>query len=273
MRYCVMDPTGNVTILVESDVAVADQPRVARALLGAHPEAEQVGFVRYAPTREEGAGTEVELRMAGGEFCGNATMSAAARYLLVRKPSLASTEVCVRASGSASPLRVALRRADERSYDTGILMPAAQSVRDLDLVYGTFRATVPVVSFGGIDHVVIDSSSPLYGLAGHREAAQGAAAAWCRELGADGLGLMFLRGDGDARELTPLVYVPAGDTLYWENSCASGSAAVGVYLARREGVALELSLHEPGGTLRVRSDPRRGQTWLFGHVRLVSEHS
>ena len=70
--------------------------------------------------------------------------------------------------------------------------------------------------------------------------------------------------------LIPLVYIPGSSTCFWENSCASGSAAVGMALAARSGKTAELALTEPGGVLRVSSDPA-GETWLFGSVRLITE--
>ena len=48
-------------------------------------------------------------------------------------------------------------------------------------------------------------------------------------------------GAGSAKdlegELTLLVYVPASDTLFWEHSCASGSAALANYAALMAGAA------------------------------------
>ena len=67
--------------------------------------------------------------------------------------------------------------------------------------------------------------------------------------------------------LTPLVYVPGSGTSFWENSCASGSAATGMYLADRTGKRQEICLREPGGSLKVTSDPGSGETWLYGTVR------
>ena len=67
--------------------------------------------------------------------------------------------------------------------------------------------------------------------------------------------------------LTPLVYVPGSGTSFWENSCASGSTATGMYLADRTGERQEICLREPGGCLKVTSDPGSGETWLYGTVR------
>jgi diaminopimelate epimerase len=61
--------------------------------------------------------------------------------------------------------------------------------------------------------------------------------------------------------------------MYWENSCASGTSAVAMYLAKKEGKALSLLFHEPGGMLEVKSDPAGEDTWLYGIIRLVEEYS
>ena len=74
IKYSIFDPTGNITALVESQIPAAEQPTVAAAVMERHPSVEQVGFVRFDPASDP----PVSLRMAGGEFCGNATMCAAA---------------------------------------------------------------------------------------------------------------------------------------------------------------------------------------------------
>ena len=78
-----MDPTGNITALVESSAEVSRQPFIADLIMQKHPEVEQVGFVEF--------GEQVKLRMAGGEFCGNASMCAAALYLSRKGAEVASS--------------------------------------------------------------------------------------------------------------------------------------------------------------------------------------
>ncbi|MCQ2558908.1 MAG: hypothetical protein MJ135_07300, partial [Oscillospiraceae bacterium] len=73
IRYCVFDPNGNITILVETAVAPALQAGIAAQLLAQEPLAEQVGFLSPG-----GAGYDISLRMAGGAFCGNASLCPAA---------------------------------------------------------------------------------------------------------------------------------------------------------------------------------------------------
>ena len=80
-----------------------------------------------------------------------------------------------------------------------------------------------------------------------RERAKAVIASWCRQLGADALGLMFF--DRDKHTLTPLVYVASTDTAVWEGSCASGTAAVAAYLAELDGEYASVRLTEPRGTV------------------------
>ena len=96
LSYTVFDPTGNITVLVQTPVPVADQPRVAAALMAKETDSEQVCF-RMPDT--PGAG--ITVRMAGGEFCGNASMSAAAWLCAVR--GLESAAVTVAIGGQLVP--------------------------------------------------------------------------------------------------------------------------------------------------------------------------
>ena len=93
---------------------------------------------------------------------------------------------------------------------------------------------------------------------------------WCRTLESEALGLMFL--DRERGILKPLVYVPSADTLFWESSCASGTTAVGAYLAAESGKAVQVPLKQPGGTLEIDAAPD-GTLLLKGSVRLVRQVS
>ena len=260
LKCSILDPTGNITALVESPVEIERQPNLAGKIMALYPQVEQVGFL--CP----GNGEELpELRMAGGEFCGNASMSAAA--LLASQNG--KTAVRLRVSGAAEPVELKLAPDGEKSWIVEIRMPPALEIIKRAFSFGKLRGELPLVRMEGISHVIIEPSSGFFRLLHERKTAEHAVRSFCEALGADGLGLMFLEGEGSERKLTPLVYVPAGGTTFWENACASGSAAAGMYLASRACAALELALREPGGTLWVKSDPHSGETRLKGHVRLA----
>jgi diaminopimelate epimerase len=81
---------------------------------------------------------------------------------------------------------------------------------------------------------------------------------------------MFL--DLAQSSMTPLVYVPAAGTLFWENSCASGTTACGAYVAARSGRAVSMSLRQPGGSLEIRVSEDRAFV-LSGMVRITHSGS
>lgn len=255
IEYTVFDPTGNITALVETAVDPSDQPSVAAGIMGLHPEVEQVGFATFAADD-----VPVSLRMAGGEFCGNATMCSAALYMMANDMS-GEAEVKVRVSGTKEPLDVGLVRRDAVSFDGAVSMPPAVGIDELKL-------RLPVVRMEGIDHVIIEPDSGFFGLKDDRALAETLLRGWCGVLGSECLGMMFIDEGEGVRALTPLVYVPGADTMFWENSCASGSAAAGIYLASKAGKPVDISFCEPAGRLRVTSDPASGKTVLYGSVLL-----
>ena len=71
IRYSILDPTGNITALVEGPVEPERYAPVASAVMRRHPAVEQVGFFSVKDGRPA-------LAMAGGEFCVNASLCAAA---------------------------------------------------------------------------------------------------------------------------------------------------------------------------------------------------
>ena len=48
MKISILDPTGNITALVEESVLPEEQPAAAAELMARYPAVEQVGFVRLA---------------------------------------------------------------------------------------------------------------------------------------------------------------------------------------------------------------------------------
>ena len=267
IRYSIFDPTGNITALVESPVDKSEQRAVAASIMARHAAVEQVGFVRLPDEKSAPAA----LRMAGGEFCANASMSAAALWAL--RLGLCEGELSLAVSGAEDAVAVRLKQEDESCFSAAVRMPEAREITAIPFVFEGLSGTIPLVRMEGIDHAVLTPDCPFFALRDRPSAAEKAVRELCASLGAVCLGLMFLEGERAQRRLTPLVYVPGSRTLFWESSCASGSAAAGMLLARQSGERTELELIEPGGVLRVESDPRKGETRLFGRTRLRGEYS
>ncbi len=284
IRYCIFDPTGNITALVETAVDIADQPAAAARIMELEPDVEQVGFITYADkTAAAEGGAPVSLRMAGGEFCGNATMCAAALFAV--RSGLQGGAVPVKVWGISAPFEVTLERQAAHAFSAAVMMPPARGIRMINLMPsdpagasgipeagGTDSISailsLPIVEMEGISHIIIEPDSGFFGVKEDKELAESMIRQWCGVLGADCLGMMFL-GEGAAlRPMTPLVYVPGADTMFWENSCASGSAAAGMYLAAKAGSPVDVTFDEPAGRLRVESDPATGRTILHGSAIL-----
>ena len=273
IEYCIFDPTGNITALVETEIDASEQPEVAAEIMREHHDVEQVGFVRMLPAGEDPDGAAVCLRMAGGEFCGNATMSSAALYAKRNEEHFGDIGFAdIKVEGIERPFSVQLRREDASCWAAGVLMPPARSIDELRMTAEDYPAaefgTLPVVRMEGIDHIMIEEQSFYYNLMDNRELTESMIRKICGVLGSECLGMMFLADGGKERSMTPLVYVPGADTMFWENSCASGSVAAGQYLAAKAGGAVSVALKEPGGTLVVESDPHTGETWLYGGTKL-----
>ena len=260
MRYRIFDPTGNVTALVEDAVEPALQPEAAVEIMRLHPEVEQVGFVSLD-------GGFPSLRMAGGEFCGNASISAAA-LLAMEKDLPIPAEIALSVSGAPEAVTVRLEQREGETFRAAVRMPAAGSVQKRSFAFDTMRDDLAVVKLDGITHILIEPDSSFFSLLTNRTDAESAVRQWCDELNADGLGLMFVSGDA----LTPLVFIPGSNTVFWETSCASGTAAAGLAIAKAAAQRVDRTFSEPGGSLRVFGDPASGQIWLQGGTRLLKQN-
>lgn len=233
ISYRLYDPSGNITAVAYGKDSVSGRRAAAREILKAEPSCEQVGFIS-----EAAGGEDVSLEMVGGEFCGNAVFAAALWYAEendVFSGGRSSAVVRVTVSGSEI-LEVVLTKDGEDSFYGSYRFPrliAREKLRGLD-----------VFGFEGIKHAVIWDKAPAAD-------AEALVRELCEEAGSKAFGLMFT--DARTFEVKPLVFVREPETLYWENSCASGSAAI-AHAAALRGIPFEAELRFPGGIITVSTD-------------------
>lgn len=247
--YIIADPNGNITILVTEKVSEAQQAELGAELLRLEKTAEQVGFVSVGPE-----GEFVRLRMAGGEFCGNASLSAAAYALASAGKRQGMVQVLV--SGQEKPLEAELGLQQDSVWSGTLEMPLPEGKERVKLCFEERTFSLPLVRLPGIAHLII--SEPW-----EPSDAEHAVRQWCAELKLPALGMIFLSENGE--KLTPLVYVASVDSLYWEGSCASGTCAAAVWLAENEETPRKFFFREPGGTLGAEAG--KGMLRLLGRVR------
>ena len=246
----VLDPAGNVTAIVCSDVPAAERARVAAQILRL-PELgiEQVAFLT-APR----SGGEIRLEMMGGEFCGNA-LRCAGFYQALRTGAQGKSCVFAEISGADGVQPV---MADTAEGTASTVMPLPLSVQPAG--WADVQATR--VTFAGITHFVIDCAQPDETLVQRAIAAAPEASA---------VGAIFL--DRAHGSIKPVVFVRETASCVAENSCASGSVATAVVLTADfvDGIT-EIGIGQPGGTLEVgvqRADGAVTGLSIGGAVRLT----
>lgn len=246
--YIKASPTGNITLLVLSAVARDSQRSVASALTRLESDAEQVGFIEPAGS----GGAPARLRMAGGEFCGNAAMAAGA--YLARLGGLVEgrtvrVPLCV--SGASGPVACTVRTQGGGRFEGTVQMPLPRSVEPCALRFSGRDYDTCCVDMRGIFHILLPS-----GAFGDRRAAEEALKVWSALFDADAYGL--IQFDDESGAMTPLVFVPSADSLVWERGCGSGTAAVGCRLALNAGGAVRRRISQPGGVIEVRASAENG---------------
>ena len=252
IRYVVFNPTGNITMLVETEVPREDQAEVALKLMEKEKAVEQVGFISYDDNGD------ITLRMAGGEFCGNATMSTAVYF--AEKKNLKSADVKVYILDDKKIIDVNAKKNEDDSWQGKEKMPEVQSISKIDIEE---YKSLPVIKYDSISHIIF----PTIDIEVNKKRMENLIKDYCKRLDAKALGFMFY--EKESSRLTPLVYVNNANTLFWENSCATGTAAIGAFLANEGKRQVEISIMQPAGRLSVLANPN-GMVYLIGEVKFVS---
>lgn len=246
----VLNPAGNVTAIVCSDVPAAERARVAAQIL----RLPELGIEQVAFLTEPRSGGEIRLEMMGGEFCGNA-LRCAGFYQALRNGAQGKSCVFAEISGADGVQPV---MADTAEGTASTVMPLPLSVQPA----GWADVQAARVTFAGITHFVIDCAQPDETLVQRAIAAAPEASA---------VGAIFL--DRAHGSIKPVVFVRETASCVAENSCASGSVATAVVLTAdfADGIT-EIGIGQPGGTLEVgvqRTDGAVTGLSIGGAVRLA----
>lgn len=224
---------GNTTIFLhDAELAPQREAGCARAVLSPHIlGAEQAGTVSLSRR---------SLRMAGGEFCVNASRAFGALLALAAGKDMTREEI--RVSGWNGPVVLTVRGA----------VPRWQVAARLWLPPGTHPQTggglpagARLVRLPGISHLLLpldDAAPPPDPLGSAR-----AALATARLLGEQAAGVVWWRPEGAGFAMTPVVHVRDARTLVAENACGSGALALALELAARSGVR-ECEIAQPSGS-------------------------
>lgn len=290
LNFIKTNPSGNTTILVDSAVPEKKQSVVAKRLLAYDSvQAEQVGFLTIP---DDTTDYNIALRMMGGEFCGNATRSAAVYTVfsgLLRPNEGGLYLPTVRCSGAANPIPCTVKETNhEATYWAEAQMPGPELVEAGTVPFLSDEIKYTKVVFEGITHFIIEYKDLPIGGNGAPISPRTVYAIVKDDLfngDAAAYGIMFY--NELQKTLDPVVYVKATDSTYWEQSCASGSSAVAAAhawtlyddLATKDGregkpiaEPIMLTLSQPGGPLHMRIVPTETgcQYFLSGIINIAA---
>ena len=252
LEFIKLSPLGNTTVFLRGDVGTREHAALlCEAMDYDHLAAEQAGFL-VAPHTEEAL---LRIEMAGGEFCGNATLSAAA----LAASEGAESPFFVECSGAPEPLRAEARPLGAGRWLARAEMPQAHELRRLSLDGLSFGGAAICVSLRGIAHLVVEAAD--LSAADYDEML---ARLMC-ETDADAYGVVpFERMGRDHFRIRPYVAVPCAGSRVFERACGSGSLALALALGdAAEGT--RIAVEQPGGTLFVECGER---FFLEGEVLL-----
>ena len=198
--------------------------------------------------------------MAGGEFCGNATMCAA--VLFGKLNNYSDNDISVEICGIKNSISVQITKNTD-GYDCKAKMPKPESISDISFEVDGKSFILPTVKSAGITHII--SSKEIDNLTAERILKD-----YSRILDVPALGIMLL--DTATSKMTPIVYVRKCNTLFYENSCASGSCAVCAYLTKGQSEEKEFALKQQGGVLSVSSSDLTDYISLMGNVKIINHY-
>lgn len=237
IHYILANPSGNTTVLVFDAVAPQDRRAITARLLQ-RTGAEQVGYLTIHPDRV------IEVTMMGGEFCGNASRSAAAYVLM--QDGAQEDDFKISCSGCDTILSAHAQKRADSVYDAFIEMPRPMAIDAVIVDVEGQPARFYRVILPGIVHFIhfVDTINVAC-----KEIFWQAIEDYAKEEQYEAFGLVLF--DPKHLAMLPAVYVTGTDTLYWEQSCGSGSAAVAALLAVLGKRNVSCTIAQPGGAITI----------------------
>lgn len=231
IQYITYIPAGNDTAFVLKRGYTKEQKKkINDAIMQKESNIEQVGFVEL--------GKEPELEMAGGEFCGNATRSAAYYYL----------------KGQMGEL---LLKVNGKDYITAGVNESGEAYCEIPLykgtkdVFETKEEGIYQVRMQGMVTIVIEEEKAKIYLE-NKETIKDEAKKIIEKydlINEEAVGIMFLEKEDNFLKINPVVWVNSIDTLFYETACGSGTTGVGIVRALKENCNQMLEIEQPSGEL------------------------
>lgn len=254
-HYTVYSASGNPTALVWAfSQSEEKRKEINEEIMAQNSMVEQVGFLlpnACGITYPGVGGTTISgifsLKMAGGEFCGNAARCAIYAYLRGEEGI-----IDLSVSGAERPVRGGLRTLKDGSKEVWCSIPvpaqAAECLLPVDEGW--------IVRLGGIVHLVIEGGTQPGIDTNSPEEKKAFAFELLKKYGLNrepAAGVIWITGrKGETREqaqlsILPVVYVREINTLFCETACGTGTVAAALVYSQKNKSSFRLSAVQPSG--------------------------
>ncbi|UJW56217.1 diaminopimelate epimerase [Bacillus sp. A116_S68] len=260
------NPTQNMTILIADSNVVQDYEKIATKIMAyENVYGEQVGFIKTPLNKKASA----LLRMAGGEFCGNACMALSTLKAVEQGLDLNETlDVVLEVTGTDHLITCQVRRTTHKYY-CQLNMPLPTTLEQTTLHYEGSELSVTFVTYREAIHLIIEADTFNDSL---KDKAESLARLLGGTLNTHLIGILMY--NPISNELAPLIYVPHLDSMIWERGCGSGTASIGAYLTWKNKRKTVADISQPGGSITVSGDYLAGEIRdlnIEGSVELVAK--
>lgn len=227
VKYQKYFPGGNGTaLIIGNDYSEDEKKTINDKILSEDRTIEQVGFLTTKG--------QPELQMAGGEFCGNATRSAAFYYL----------------KGKAGKMKILVNQKDIINagvYDNGEAWSEIPLYKGEDAIIKKEKG-IYQVKMNGIVSIVINEDISKKFLADKSRLKEIALQFITKYKldNEDAVGVIFIEKE-NVLKIHPVVWVRKIKTLYYETGCGSGSTATAMVQAYLKKENTRLEIFQPSG--------------------------
>lgn len=230
IEYSIYKPAGNDTAFVYGTDYTSDEKKLINdAIMAKNPNVEQVGFLNI--------NGKTELQMAGGEFCGNATRSAAQEYLKGQAGSIKMIVNCndiinagVDVNGKAwceIPLPTETNIITQKEPGIFIIklngMTTIVIQEDVSEKYLENRKDLKKIGMSFIQKYKLEESKAV--------------------------GVIFCERENKLLKINPVVWVKSINTTFYETACGSGTTAVAILEAFQKRNSQSIDIIQPSGMI------------------------
>lgn len=227
IEYEILKPSGNDTALVRGiDFSDKQKKIINDEIMKKHKNVEQVGFI---------SNTSYELQMAGGEFCGNATRSAAFCYL----------------KGKEGNIKIIVNK--DKELNAGVT-EEGKAWTEIPLYEKDDWIEKPsngiyIVKMDGMRTIVIKPHIAENYLKQNKDL-QSEGMRLIKDYKLENnkaVGVMICENVGEKIKIHPIVWVRDANTLFYETACGSGTTAVGIVQAYEKNNSAIMDIIQPSG--------------------------